>query len=61
VIVGIVPQMTDLRLGCTPPVLAAMDGLVDMVVAELRAHGFVPLRREQPIGPHDDGARALGL
>lgn len=60
-IVGIVPAMTDLRLGCTPDVAANLDALVDRVVAELGARGYPPVRRSVPCGPSDDGARALGL
>jgi len=61
VIVGIVPAMTDLQLGCTSAVEANLDALVDRVVAELRAMGVEPRRRDQPLPSRDDGARALGL
>ena len=60
VIRGIVPATTDLQLGCTPAVTAAIDGLIASVLDELRAHGITPMRREIEYTA-DDGARALGL
>jgi hydrogenase maturation protease len=60
VIVGVVPATTQLALGCTPAVAAAIDDLVDRVLDELRALGFEPLRRREPLAVRDD-ARALGL
>jgi hydrogenase maturation protease len=61
VIVGVVPAMTDLQLGCTPAVEAQLDALVDRVVAELVAMGVGPRRRDHQLPSRDDGARALGL
>jgi len=60
VIVGVVPEMTDLQLGCTPPVQASLDGLVANAIAELQRMGIEPARREAAY-VQDDGARALGL
>lgn len=60
VIVGVVPAMTDLQLGCTPAVDANLDALVGRVLDELRARGFAAAPRATPIdGP--ETARALGL
>ena len=61
VIVGVVPQTTELMLGCSGPVAAAIDGLVDAAVDELRRLGAAPRPRDQALASHDDGARALGL
>ncbi len=61
VIVGVVPAMTELRLGCTPEVAASLDGLVEAVIVELGRLGIEPHHREQALGAHDEGARALGL
>lgn len=61
VIVGIVPEMTDLQLGCTPSVEANLDALVERVLEELRRLGCDPRRREVTLDSHDEGARALGL
>ncbi|HET9987626.1 MAG TPA: HyaD/HybD family hydrogenase maturation endopeptidase [Kofleriaceae bacterium] len=61
VIVGVVPAMTDLQLGCTPQVAASLDGLVAAVIAELRRLGIEPVKRDLALGAHDEGARALGL
>ncbi|HSN26492.1 MAG TPA: hydrogenase maturation protease [Kofleriaceae bacterium] len=60
VIVGVVPVMTDLQLGCTPEVASSLPALADAVTAELRRMGVETRRR---VDPHhaDDGARALGL
>jgi hydrogenase maturation protease len=60
VIVGVVPETTDLQLGCTPVVSASLDGLVANVLAELRAMGVEPDARAVEYVP-DPGARALGL
>ena len=60
VIVGVVPAMTDLQLGCTPAVEASIPALVDNVLAELRRLGYEPEPRETTCEPHE-GARALGL
>ncbi len=60
VIVGVVPATTDLCLGCTPAVAAALDDLGDRVVAELVRLGIEPRRRAQPTEA-DERARALGL
>jgi hydrogenase maturation protease len=61
VILGIVPAMTDLAVGCTADVAAKLDALVEWAVAELAARGYHAPRRAVPGGPSDDGARALGL
>jgi len=61
VIVGVVPARVDLQIGCTPVVAASLDALVFAVLAELCAHGVVPVCRAVATGPVDDGARALGL
>ncbi len=61
VIVGVVPAMTDLQLGCTPAVDASLDGLVAAVIDELRRLGVEPERRALALDAHDEGARALGL
>jgi hydrogenase maturation protease len=61
VIVGVVPAMTDLQLGCTPAVAAALPALVARVVAELARLGLVAQPRDVRLGAVDDGARALGL
>jgi len=60
VIIGVVPAMTDLQLGCTPAVEASVPGLVGNVLAELRRLGHQPEPRETICEPHE-GARALGL
>jgi len=60
VIVGVVPAMTDLQLGCTPAVDASLDGLVANVVAELHARGYAAAPRAVPAAASDT-ARALGL
>jgi hydrogenase maturation protease len=61
VIVGVVPATTELAFGCTPAVEAALDDLVERVIAELRAFGVEPVRRSEPYLARDDAARALGL
>jgi hypothetical protein len=40
VLLGIVPQTTDLGVGLSPPVLAAMPALVDRVCKEAERLGF---------------------
>ena len=60
VIVGVVPQMTDLQLGCTPEVTESIEPLVERVLEELRVRGYPATRRGEPELPHE-GARALGL
>jgi hydrogenase maturation protease len=60
VIVGVVPATTDLQLGCTPAVEAALPALVDRVVDELRRLGSAPEPRDVPADT-DEIARALGL
>lgn len=44
VLLGLVPATLELGFGCSPPVAARLDELVDRVVAEARALGH-PLRR----------------
>ncbi|MCA9675476.1 MAG: hydrogenase maturation protease [Kofleriaceae bacterium] len=64
VLLGVVPASTDLGLGCTPDVAAAIPGLVDDVVAELAALGRPATRASVTTGPPrrvDDAALALGL
>lgn len=60
VIVGVVPVMTDLQLGCTPEVTASLPALADAVIAELRRMGVETKRRVDPLH-RDAGARALEL
>lgn len=60
VIVGIVPETTDLQLGCTPAVSDNLDALVAAVIAELAARGYAAAPREASFEQHE-GARALGL
>jgi hydrogenase maturation protease len=60
VIAGVVPLMTDLQLGTTPAVTAALDDLVDRVLAEIAARGYPAVRRAVHAEALD-GARALGL
>jgi hydrogenase maturation protease len=60
-LLGIVPEHIELQVGCTPAVADNLDALVEATLAELRAFGIEPVRREEASGPHDDGARALGL
>lgn len=61
VILGVVPRTTELLLGPSPPVAAALDGLVHAAVEELRRLGAAPVPRAQALSSQDDGARALGL
>ena len=44
VLIGIVPQSIELRVGLSSPVVASMPDLIDMVVAEAAAVGY-PLPR----------------
>lgn len=60
VIVGVVPVMTDLQLGCTPPVTRSLPALADAVLEELERMGVEVRYRTDPLHG-DDGARALGL
>ncbi len=60
VIVGVVPERVDLGLGCTPAVTAALPGLADDVLAELRRMGVAPRAREEAAAS-DSSLRALGL
>ncbi len=60
VIVGVVPEMTDLQLGCTPVVTESLSGLLDAVLDEIRARGYEPVRRTDEL-ESQEGARALGL
>ena len=56
VIVGVVPQMTDLQFGCTAAVDASMPALVDRVIDELAARGIAVALRPEPLP-----AQVLGL
>jgi hydrogenase maturation protease len=60
VIVGIVPETTDLQLGCTQAVTNNLEALVDEVLVELAAHGYEAVPRDGSFQQHD-AARALGL
>jgi hydrogenase maturation protease len=60
VIIGVVPEMTDLQLGCTPVVTRSLDQLLGNVLAEIAARGYEATRREGSFEQHE-GARALGL
>lgn len=60
VIVGVVPEMTDLQLGCTPTVTASLPDLAAAVLDEIRAHGYDVEPRSEAVGT-DGAARALGL
>lgn len=53
VIVGVVPQTTDLAFGCTPAVAARIDDLVERTLVELRAMGVEPRRRSEPLAMGD--------
>jgi hydrogenase maturation protease len=65
ILVGVVPETTDLALGRTPAINARIDDLVAAVVREMTALGFVPAARSEAdrATPRssDDVARALGL
>jgi hydrogenase maturation protease len=60
VIVGVVPAMTDLQLGCTPDVEARLGELVDLTVEEIERRGFAVTTRDERREPLEV-ARALGL
>ena len=60
VIVGVVPETIELQLGTSQPVTDALPDLLDNVLAELAAHGYVGVPRDGTIEQHE-GARALGL
>ena len=60
VIIGVVPVMTDLQLGCTPEVTRALPALADATVRELRMMDVPIAWRTEPARA-DDTARALGL
>ncbi|HEY5948330.1 MAG TPA: hydrogenase maturation protease [Kofleriaceae bacterium] len=60
VIVGVVPAMTDLQLGCTPVVTASLGALLDKVLDEIAARGYEATLRQDGFVQHE-GARALGL
>jgi hydrogenase maturation protease len=59
VLLGVVPQTTDLGVGLSAPVLAGMPALVDLVCEEARSLGF-PLemkpRDDSTCAPRDGGA-----
>jgi hydrogenase maturation protease len=40
ILLGLVPQSIELGVGCTPPVAAQLDALVDAVALECRALGY---------------------
>lgn len=63
VIVGVVPEATDLGLGCTPAVHARLDDLVSAAVDELAAMGFAatPFAAGAAGWSVPDDVRALGL
>jgi hydrogenase maturation protease len=54
VLLGVVPATIDLGVGCSPAVRAALPGLLDAVVDEIRRFGFDLIRRE-----NDDAAEIL--
>jgi hydrogenase maturation protease len=60
VIVGVVPAMTDLQLGCTPEVDARLDELLDLTIEEIERRGF-PVAVRDVRGEPLEVARALGL
>jgi len=60
VIVGVVPESTELGLGCTQEVSDRLPALVERVIDELRRLGIEPRRRTEPAADLE-GARALGL
>lgn len=62
VVLGVVPQAIELGLERTPAVQAALDSLLQSVVAELEARGYAPVRRKPMLpGDRDRVARVLGL
>jgi len=56
VIVGVVPETTDLQFGCSPAVEAKLPQLVDRVIDELHARGVRVVPRAEPLP-----AEVLGL
>jgi hydrogenase maturation protease len=60
VILGVVPETTDLQLGCTPVVTASLDDLLDSVLVEIAARGYEPTPRQEVFEQYE-WARALGL
>ena len=56
VIVGVVPETTDLQFGCSPAVEAKLPSLVDRVIDELHARGVRVVPRAEPLP-----AEVLGL
>jgi hydrogenase maturation protease len=60
VIVGVVPQMTDLQLGCTQPVTDQLGALLAAVLDEIRARGYEPVQRTEAFEQYES-ARVLGL
>jgi len=60
VIVGVVPEMTDLQLGCTPAVADKLDDLLQAVIDEIEARGYPATERDELHEPLEV-ARALGL
>jgi hydrogenase maturation protease len=59
-IVGVVPQMTDLQLGCTPVVTEQLGALLSAVLDEIRARGYEPVLRTEAFEQYES-ARVLGL
>jgi len=51
VLLGAIPGDLELGTELSPPVQAALAGLVDGVVAELRRLGLAPARRAEPLRP----------
>lgn len=60
VIVGVVPETTELQLGCTPEVTRSLPALADAVVRELGRMDVHPIWRSDP-GEADATAQALGI
>ena len=56
VIVGVVPETTELQFGCSPAVEAKLPSLVDRVIDELHARGVRVVPRAEPLP-----AEVLGL
>jgi len=56
VIVGVVPETTDLQFGCSPAVDAKLPALIERVIDELAARGFTVTPRSEPLP-----AQVLGL
>jgi hydrogenase maturation protease len=61
ILLGVVPATTELGLGCTPAVAAAIPDLIDRVVAELAALGFPCTPNPDPGRAREEAAHALGL